>query len=193
MRYNILIIFITIILSYGCSKNQLNIIKNGDINWKNIATEELVKQYVIYKKNNYRPNDSCYQSTLDLYYKIVDLNRYPFEQGILLLKKEIISKKIKFDSIVCVSTQVIGFDPEILTGNMYYVFYKEEIKSSFYHDYLNDKIEASDPKEFNMKEEYDRLIKKMDGDDMTLLIFTKFDQKWNYSISKFVINTHDVW
>lgn len=38
-----------------------------------------------------------------------------------------------------------------------------------------------------------RLYSKQNGEDQSLLIFTKFDKNWNFEIYKYVINCENIW
>lgn len=187
---NLKFIIIGIIISFlGCrTKAIVNIYDNDKYNWKIRTTELLLKEYEYYKMKGFRSNDSCYHSSLDLVYKINDINRYPFDIGINKIKEEIENKKIRFDSIVCVTTQVIGIDPSMIYENLYFIFEKGSVKSlyEFYPESYEVRKPEMDILEIN--DSYKYHISQVDGDNMSLLIFTTFKPNWEYEISKITIN-----
>jgi hypothetical protein len=148
----------------------------------------MTKKYSSYA--NSRLNDSLNNYAADIYYKIKDINIYPFGDGYYLLKNEIEKKNIQFDSIICVSRQVVGLNPETLLGNNYFILVDDKLTMDYYHDLEKNKIIRSDHSKFRTEEMYSILINAQDGNDMSLILFTLIKQDWSFEISKVIINPY---
>ncbi|MBK8626928.1 MAG: hypothetical protein IPN86_15585 [Saprospiraceae bacterium] len=180
-------IFIILISINGCTN--FHISRDISRDWNNITVENLAKTYVQYKKNGLRQTDSCYESTLDLYYKIIDINRYPFGIGLEKVKVEIATKKIGFDSIMCMTTQSSGsFDPEHLYPNYYFVFAKGKLKDVLIFEPQSLELSKSNETLQELNDRFLKVHKRKDGNDLSLLVLTKILPKWDFEISKIVIN-----
>lgn len=172
----------------SCSKNLYNNdeVIYIDTRWKKEALITLSKKYMRYKETH--DLEKKINSEIDLYMKFDDINRYPYGIGIEKIKKEVENKKIRFDSIVCVTTQVIGIDPTMLYSNLYFIFKNGEIASGyeFYPETLEFRKSGMSLTELNNSYKYH--IRQEDGDDMSLLVFTTFNPKLDFKISKITIN-----
>lgn len=177
---------------FSCCQKVPNYVVDYDkLNWKNLATERLLKEYVLYKKQGFRPNDSCYHTSLDLYYKISDINRYSFGHGMKVLKKEIESRKINFDSIVSLTIQTSrSIDPEYLYPNYFHIFKNGKLVEVLIFDQETFNLSKSEDDLFNLEEMFLKDSMKNNGDDLSLLILTKININWEFEISKIVINSY---
>lgn len=129
IRYiNVILLLITF---ESCKTQHENLIISVDKEWKNKAISKLNDEYKSYIEK--MSDDTISDFNIDLNYKIQDIRRYPFGSGLKLIKNKIQADNILFDSVVCLTTQFIGFDPEILTGNIYFIFKNNEIVYAFQH------------------------------------------------------------
>ena len=177
------------LLYISCSRKLHNSIDVIDTKWKKEAMFNLSERYMRYKEKH--DLEKKRHSEIDLFIKFDDINRYPFGNAFMKLQKEIESSKIKFDSIMCVGTQSSGsFDPEYLYPNYFYVFRNGKLIHVFIFDPYSFDLTSSDDTLSNLEEMYLTDNNKTDGDDLSLLIFTKIKPDWEFEINKFVINSY---
>lgn len=177
------------ILIQSCTATNFNRFIELEYRWKKDIMLNLSGRYVDYI--NIRPRDSIHNYELDMYNKFIYINRYPFGLGFNKLKNEIESKKISFDSIICLTTQTsTSFDPEYLHSNYYYTFNKGKIINVFIYEPELLEFKESDDTLSNLKEMFLVDDSKTDGDGLSLLIFTKIKQDWEFEISKIIINSY---
>lgn len=147
----------------------------------------LSERYVRYKEK-YDLEEKRH-SEIDLFIKFEEINRYPFGLGFDKLKNEIESKKIKFDSILCLGSQSSdNINLEYLYPNFFYIFKNSKIINVIIFDPNSFDLTNSDDNLSNLKKMYLEDNNKTDGDDMSLLIFTKIKPDWSFEISKIIIN-----
>ncbi|HMT53847.1 MAG TPA: hypothetical protein PKD16_10490 [Saprospiraceae bacterium] len=175
-----------IIFILACKSTKTLDYTESDLKWKKDAMLEISKRFVDYI--NIRPRDSIHNYELDMYNKFIDIERYPFGIGIKNIKKEVENKKIRFDSIVCVTTQIIGIDPSMIYENLYFIFEKGSVKSLYEFYPESYKIRKPEMDILEVNNSYKYHISQVDGDNMSLLIFTTFKPNWEYKISKITIN-----
>lgn len=177
--------FCLILLTTSCiSKKCLD---NSDTKWKGEAMYNLSERYVKYKESHDLTRKR--HSEIDLFIKIDDIYRYPFGLGLNKLKNEIVRSKIKFDTIVSVISQSGGsIDPEYLYPNYFYVFKNNKLINVFIYEPTTLVMEHSQESLESLNKMYLKDGNKLDGDDMSLLIFTKIKPNWSFEISKIIIN-----
>ena len=100
---------------------------------------------------------------------------------------------IKFDSIICITNQVIGFNPEELTGNSFYIYLNNKVTHNFLHDPDSNEIILNEISSNELEQNIARKHLKKDGKDQSLLVFTRFDKNWNFEVYKYIINCENVW
>lgn len=183
------ILFISIFLALISCKSPKIWVEVLDLSWKNKAIEIMSKRYSSYMQS--RLNDTLNNYATDIYYKIADINRYPFGIGFDNLIKEIESKKINFDSIICITKQSTkGFNPDYLYPNYYYIFKGGKLVKVLIFDAESLRLTESDDSLFNLEEMFFILNKKKDWIDQSLLIFTTILPDSEYKVSKIVINSY---
>lgn len=171
----------------SCKTQHENLIFSVDKEWKNKAISKLNDEYKSYIEK--MSDDTISDFNIDLNYKIQDIRRYPFGSGLKLIKNKIQADNILFDSVVCLTTQFIGFDPEILTGNIYFIFKNNEIVYAFQHDIVEQRLEKRSENINQLKEFYNNQKLKENGQNRTLIIITNFSKTWEFIIAKIVINS----
>lgn len=185
IRYiNVILLLITF---ESCKTQHENLIISVDKEWKNKAISKLNDEYKSYIEK--MSDDTISDFNIDLNYKIQDIRRYPFGSGLKLIKNKIQADNILFDSVVCLTTQFIGFDPEILTGNIYFIFKNNEIVYAFQHDIVEQRLEKRSENINQLKEFYNNQKLKENGQNRTLIIITNFSKTWEFIIAKIVINS----
>ncbi|HMT53845.1 MAG TPA: hypothetical protein PKD16_10480 [Saprospiraceae bacterium] len=160
-----------------------------DVKWKKESMINLAERFMKYKESH--DLDRKRHGEIDLFMKFEDINRYPFGVGFKKLQQEIKSKKIKFDSIMCLTTQTSrSFDPEYLYPNYFYIFNNDKLIKVLIFEPTTLELTESDNILSNLEEMFLTDYKKTDGDDLSLLIFTKIRSDWQFEISKIVINSY---
>ncbi len=171
----------------SCSRKLQISIDVIDTKWKKETMFSLSERYMRYKEKH--DLDKKRHSEIDLFIKFDDINRYPFGIGFDKLKGDVELKKIKFDSIVCLGAQSSdNINPEYIYPHYFYVFKNSKIIHVFIFDPNSFDLTVSDDKLYDLEEMYLKDNNKTDGDDMSLLIFTKIKPDWSFEIAKFVIN-----
>lgn len=183
------IIFVTLFIS-GCKVTYIDKFYINDFKWKQITIEELSRKYSVYVRP--RMSDTSNNFIADLSYKIIDLNRYPFGDGLKKLKDEISSKKIPFDSIICSTFQYgLSLNQEYLFPNCYSVFHKGQIIKQYFHEPQNLVLEENFELDSNEAlNDFNTLMIKPDGDNSSLYIITKINCDWSFEITKVIINAN---
>lgn len=175
------------LLFTSCKTNVYNIIEFKDLKWKNETMYRLSERYMRYKENN--DLNKTRHSEIDIFMKFDDINRYPFGIGLEKVKVEIATKKIGFDSIMCMTTQSSGsFDPEHLYPNYYFVFAKGKLKDVLIFEPQSLELSKSNETLQELNDRFLKVHKRKDGNDLSLLVLTKILPKWDFEISKIVIN-----
>jgi hypothetical protein len=182
----IYLLIILIIDCYSCvtAKSSQNCV---DLEWRIKAINMLVEQYASYNPKSI--NNCSSRPDIDIYLKIVDLNRYSFEQVNNKLINYCKKNVIRMDSIICFTQQYIGFDITAMDPSICYLFSKNDTTALriYQNDIKIDKIE------FNM-EGFKNYVNAKNGCNQTLLITSKFSKNWNWEIQKVVINSDDnIW
>jgi hypothetical protein len=181
-------LFLIFLLFESCSSQSALNFHELDLKWKKDVMLQLSNQFVDYIK--VRPRDAEHNYELDMYNKFIDINRYPFGKEIMKLKDYVESRKIVIDSIICLSSQTgIKLDPEALDRNCYYLFDNDKLIKLFVFDLEELKISEYDVTH-EYHEFYRKEVSKTDGNDNSLLIFTKFYPNWDFEIKKIVINSY---
>lgn len=180
----LIIIFIIDCFSCVTSKSSQNCI---DLEWKIKAINMLVDNYTTYNSNIDTKCKS--RPEIDIYLKILDLNRFNLEQIKNKLSNYCKINSIKMDSIICFTQQYISFDIEQLSPCICYLFSPSEtITLRFYQN--NTIVEKIDFKENSFK----NYTNAKNGCDQTLLVTTKFTKNWDWIIQKIIINSDDnIW
>lgn len=173
----------------SCTLTSQNTFIELDSKWKKEVMLGLSGKYVDYIK--VRPRDSIHNYELDMYNKFLDINRYPFDVGFMQLKKEIESKIINYDSIICITKQLSSnFDPEYLHSNYYYVFKNSKIINVFIFEPELLELKESNDNLYDLEKMFLGDNIKTDEDGMSLLVFTKIKPDWSFDIVKIVINSY---
>lgn len=182
-------IILVLNLIQSCSAQSALNYNELDLKWKKDVMFQLSGRFVDYIK--VRPRDSEHNYELDMYNKFIDINRYPFGTGIAKLKHEVESEKIVFDSIICLTKQSsLSFNPEYLYPNYYYMFKNGELIKVLIFKVESLNLSESDKTHSNLEKMFETAHSKTDGNDSSLLIFTKINPNWKIEISKIVINSY---
>jgi hypothetical protein len=187
MKYYLNLFLIFILFESCTSQSALNY-NELDLKWKKDVMLQLSSQFIDYIK--VRPRNAEHNYELDMYNKFLDIDRYPFGKEIMKLKGHIESRNIVFDSIICLSSQTgVKLEPEALDSNCYYLFGNGKLVKLFMFDLEELKISEYEGT-LEYQEFYSKELSKTDGNDNSLLIFTKIKPNWEFEIKKIVINSY---
>ncbi len=160
-----------------------------DSKWKKEAMYSLSERYMRYREKH--DLERKRYSEIDIFMKFDGIYKFPFGKGIEKLKDEVESRKIVFDSIICLTKQSsLSFDPEYVYPNYYYIFKNDKLIKVLIFEVETSSLIESEDSHSNLQKMFTTSHSMVNGDDQSLLIFTKIKTKWELEISKIVINSY---